>query len=155
MPDEIRDIAREIPVLPGPDAPTYWNGEACDARLVRVTVADAPEFRLYWARPYIGTQRDAVEVRFAGAVFYLDDDEHRPTGEEALFLIRRGIPIQTSPPGSGWAKVTLGHGSPQFAHRSLEIEPGSVTEREHEHDWQPYGLDSWRCACGETKTAIV
>lgn len=25
----------------------------------------------------------------------------------------------------------------------------------HEHDWASVGLDSWRCACGSTKTAIV
>lgn len=32
---------------------------------------------------------------------------------------------------------------------------GVINSCQHEHDWQPFGLDSWRCECGVTKTAIV
>jgi hypothetical protein len=93
-------MADEIPELPGPDAPTFWNGEPCDARQVVVVVADAPDFPGYWAREHVGQERSAVEVNYGGRTFYLDNDD---------------------PPGHGWAKVTLGKGSPRFAHRQLEV----------------------------------
>lgn len=28
-------------------------------------------------------------------------------------------------------------------------------KRVHRHVWKPVGLDSWRCECGATRTAIV
>ena len=31
----------------------------------------------------------------------------------------------------------------------------TLTLERHEHDWSPVGLDSWRCRCGATRTAIV
>ena len=30
-----------------------------------------------------------------------------------------------------------------------------LSQRTHHHDWKPVGLDSQRCDCGATKTAIV
>lgn len=78
---------------------TYWNGERCEARQVRVIVADS-EAPLYWARHLIGQEREAVEVIYNGETFYLDDQE--------------------SP--RGWNKVTGGHGSPAYGHRDLQIE---------------------------------
>lgn len=121
--------ASEIPELPGPDAPTFWNGEPCPARQVRVIVADDPRFDLYWARPYVGQERDAVEVTYSGSTFYLDDDGHAPAGKEAEFLRSRGVEPEADAPGQGWAKVTLGRGSWRFGHRSLAVEPGSVRDR--------------------------
>lgn len=43
--------------------------------------------------------RKAVEVSYHGAKFYLDNED-----------------------GSGWAKVTKGHGSPRWGHSSLSVE---------------------------------
>lgn len=71
--------------------------EPCEARKVRVVVEDAPEFASYWARPYIGEERDAVEVTYDGRTFYLDDEL-----------------------GQGWAKVTSG-GSPRTGHKNLAV----------------------------------
>lgn len=78
---------------------TFWNGERAAARRVRVIVADDPQFPAYWARPLVGTERDAVEVIYAGHVFYLDNDS-----------------------GEGWAKVTDGRGSPRYGHQDLAIQ---------------------------------
>lgn len=79
--------------------PTYWNGESCRARRVVVIVGDTDRFPLYWARGFVGQERDAVEVQQHGQTFYLDDVD-----------------------GSGWSKVTTGFGGPRVPHRSLEVE---------------------------------
>lgn len=76
---------------------TYWNGEPCQARRVLVVVADFGRFETPWFRQYVGQERAAVEVTYAGATFYIDDEE-----------------------GDGWAKVTSG-GSPRAGHRSLDV----------------------------------
>jgi hypothetical protein len=78
---------------------TYWNGEPCPARKVRVIVADSGFFPAYWAREFVGQEREAVEVSYFDKPFYLDNED-----------------------GSGWRKVTEGHGSPAWGHRDLEIE---------------------------------
>jgi hypothetical protein len=78
---------------------TYWNGEDCRARKVVVIVADTGTFPLYWAKEFVGQEREAVEVKQHGFTFYLDDVD-----------------------GSGWAKVTNGFGSPNYPHRGLEVE---------------------------------
>lgn len=106
---------------------TYWNGERCRARKVRVVVADAPEFPRYWARGLVGEERDAVEVDYRGDVFYLDDEEF--TGAEPYEF--GGARVEAVPGSAGWAwqKVTAGRGSPMYGHRSLTVVPGSVEER--------------------------
>lgn len=86
---------------------TYWNGERCEARKVTITVADGGHER-GWYRPFIGQQRDAVEVTYAGQTFYLDDAELGPDAA-----------------GAGWRKVTEGHGGPSWGHRSLYKAAGS------------------------------
>jgi hypothetical protein len=102
---------------------TFWNGELCEARKVVVVVADNLAARLYWARPFVGQQRNAVEVKYGNQIFYLDDDSFKETNPEAIALFERhGIKNELSPAGSGWRKVTNGGGSPGFGHRSLEIE---------------------------------
>jgi hypothetical protein len=85
---------------------TFWNGEPAEARRVVLVVADAPDFPAFWARAegIIGQERYAVEVLSGNAPegsfpFYLDDDN-----------------------GSGWHKVTGGHGSPRWGHRDLRPE---------------------------------
>lgn len=101
---------------------TYWNGEPCDARVVRVIVADVPKRSAYWARPYVGQEREAVKVTYAGETFYLDNEEHTPTGAEAEVLLGFGRSVTTSPAGEGWRKVTEGRGSWRHPHRSLDVQ---------------------------------
>lgn len=79
-------------------ADTFWNGEPTPARKVVVEVGPA-ERPTHWHHGLGGTLRAAVEVTYGGSVFLLDDED-----------------------GTGWAKVTVGHGSPRVGHRSL---PGS------------------------------
>lgn len=78
-----------------PAAATYWNGEPTPARRVRVRVGPSP-VATWWCAGLAGTERKAVEVRYGGRVFYLDDED-----------------------GSGWRKVTEGHGSPRWSSGSL------------------------------------
>lgn len=74
---------------------TFWNGETCTAIRCRVTVGKsmAPT---WWCAELEGTVREAVRVEYGEQVFYLDNED-----------------------GSGWRKVTEGHGSPRWAHNSL------------------------------------
>jgi hypothetical protein len=74
---------------------TYWNGEPTPARKVRVRVGESP-VRTWWCAPLAGSERKAVEVRYGDRVFYLDNED-----------------------GSGWRKVTTGHGSPNVGHSGL------------------------------------
>ena len=74
---------------------TYWNGEECEARQVDVIVGKSL-VSTWWCAGLEDTVRPAVEVKYGGETFYLDDVD-----------------------GSGWYKVTEGHGSPRWGHRSL------------------------------------
>lgn len=122
-------LSRDAPEMDGPArrvgperAETFWNGEPCEARKVRVIVADNPTARLYWARGFVGQERDAVEVTYAGQTFYLDDEAFEETRPEDLdFYQRTGFPPGKYEAGSGWDKVTDGRGSPQWGHSNLEI----------------------------------
>lgn len=101
---------------------TFWNGELCEARIVRVIVADCPSASAYWARPYVGEEREAVEVSYGGRVFYLDNEAHVP-GEQEIATVRRyGLEPQVGLAGDGWRKITEEHGGPRCPHRSLTIE---------------------------------
>jgi NTP pyrophosphatase (non-canonical NTP hydrolase) len=79
---------------------TWWNGELCQVRRGLAVVADDPRFPLYWAKEegLIGQTIRAVEVVYDGQAFYLDDRN-----------------------GSGWAKVTVGRGSPQYGHSEIAV----------------------------------
>jgi hypothetical protein len=130
---------------------TFWNGEPCEARQVRVVVADRPKTPRYWARPFVGQERAAVEVTYGGSTFYLDDEGYEQRPEEYEYmrnaaaglsrsvggrmseedaLARMGVKpeqedgshLRVGYPGHGWAKVTEGRGSPQYGHSSLSIE---------------------------------
>jgi len=90
--------------------PTFWNGEPCEARKVTGVVVDDGRFPQYWARLFVGTERRATEVTYGGNTFYLDDEDWQGSGDEP-----------------GWRKVTAGRGSPQYMHRSLQLE--GVTPR--------------------------
>jgi hypothetical protein len=81
-------------VIPGP---ARWNGEMCEARRVRVIVGK-PMAPTWWCADLEGQEREAVEVRYGGEIFYLDDED-----------------------GSGWWKVPWGKGGPQAGHSSLPV----------------------------------
>lgn len=85
----------------GIDPLTYWNGQECRARRVRVVVGDSGTFPRYWARleGLVGQVIDAVRVDYHRRPFYLDNRD-----------------------GSAWRKVTEGHGSPHIGHRDVEID---------------------------------
>ena len=79
----------------------------------------------------------------------------------------KGVPQPSSPP--------LGRSVCPATHESvMEIEESGDTgcpicglsagahysvrwwrQQKHDHNWKLMGLDSWRCVCGATKTAIV
>jgi hypothetical protein len=94
---------------PAPTPNAYWNGLPTTATRGTAVVADAPEFPAYWARTegIIGQRIPVVRVdldgvNYGGGVSYLDDRD-----------------------GSGWRKVTTGHGSPSYGHRDVAINEGS------------------------------
>ena len=79
--------------------PGYWNGETCGYRIVNVIVGAAMR-PTYWYASMAGTQREAIEVHYAGQPpFYIDNE-----GDEGL------------------RKLIIGKGLPNWGHRSLEIE---------------------------------
>jgi hypothetical protein len=88
------------------NTPTFWNGLPTIAVRGTAIVADTPEKPLHWARDLVGQRIPVVlvnlDVNYGGGTDYLDN---------------RG--------GSGWRKVTEGHGSPRYGHASVNIVPGS------------------------------
>ena len=90
---------------------TFWNGEPCEARHVRVIVG-TPLRPTWWCAPLEGKEWMAVEVKQHGKVFFLDNTD-----------------------GSGWRKLTEGRGMPNYTHRSLPADskviwPASEEEAE-------------------------
>ena len=83
---------------------TFWNGEPCNAIRGTAVVADLPEFPQYWARVegIVGQRIPVVEVSYGDWKYVLDNRF-----------------------GQGWLKVTKGHGSPQYGHSQVGIEPNS------------------------------
>lgn len=86
---------------------TFWNGLPTPALRGTAVVAPAPEFPQYWAADIVD-ERIAVVlvtldgVAYGGGTTYLDDRD-----------------------GSGWRKVTEGHGGPRWPHRDVRIVPDS------------------------------
>ncbi len=78
--------------------PTYWNGEPTKAYRTTVIVGPSP-VPTWWCSTLAGTVRKAVVVYYGGKLHDILDDED----------------------GSGWAKVTEGHGSPNWPHDSLPL----------------------------------
>lgn len=74
-----------------------WNGLPCEARTVRVVVGKSPR-DTWWCAGLEGQERDAVEVKSDGQKFYIDNADL-----------------------SGFEKVTVGQGSPQWGHSSLPV----------------------------------
>ena len=103
---------------------TFWNGEPCEARRVVVVVADNPAIPQYWARQLVGTRRDAVEVRYAGTTFYLDDQGYDVSEEVKRLLEAHGMEARdrVGYNGWGWDKVTKGHGGPRVGHANITVE---------------------------------
>lgn len=88
---------------------TFWIGEPATA--VRGAGVVAPSsFPVFWGRDLIGQRIPVVQVEYGGRRFWLDNRD-----------------------GSGWAKVTTGHGSPRLGHRNLTVD-----------DFEPAGSgDCW------------
>ena len=85
-------------VEPGPS--TFWNGEPTPCRRLRVVVAAPPaDMPGHWlhSTDLIGKTVRVVEV--SSAPTYLPDED-----------------------GSGWHKVTEGHGGPRWGHREVPVE---------------------------------
>lgn len=104
------------------DVPTYWNGEPTPCRRVVVRVGTCAKPTL-WFSGLEGTERQAVEVSYGGAIFFLDDDDDQAgkgTPEvsdkmRAIYAADPGIEERAARPrekGEGWLKVTLGRGAP-------------------------------------------
>lgn len=104
----------------------YWNGLPVDFRVVVITIGDEPEEirlqceahlkgrkRYPWWIPFIGQERQVVEVNQKIVTFYLDNAD-----------------------GSGLHKVTVGRGSPSYGHRS--IYPSQVLVEVPMAHWQEY-----------------
>ena len=89
---------------------TYWHGLPTIARRGTAVVADAPEFRLYWARALVGQRIPVVLVVLEGV----------NAGGGTAYLDNRD--------GHGWIKVTKGRGSARVAHAEVAIEEGSFEE---------------------------
>lgn len=93
------------------DVVTYWNDIPTLAYQGTGVVADTPEYPHYWARSeggsgIIGQRIPVVRVVFEGV------NSSRPT-----YLDNRD--------GSGWEKVTVGRGNPNYGHSLVVIIPGS------------------------------
>ena len=87
------------------DSGTFWNGEPCRARIVRVIVGKAMQ-PTWWCASLEGQEREAVEIQYGDfPLAYLDNEAWED--HEA---------------GAGWRKVTIGRGSPQYGHWSLPVE---------------------------------
>lgn len=108
MSSSLRKLRRSVAKSGGGSAkfpsgpPTYWNGEVLDPPALKIwgTVVDAPEFPDLWYRGegLVGKRIKAVAVFYNGEEFHLYDED-----------------------GSGWHKVTEGHGSPRVGHRNVGL----------------------------------
>jgi hypothetical protein len=83
----------------------FWNGLPTEVRKVVGTVKDWEEGDppLAWWKDLAGQEVKAVEVNmngvnYGGGIAYLYDDD-----------------------GSGWLKVTEGHGSPRYGHKDVPL----------------------------------
>jgi len=81
---------------------TFWNGRPCRARIIHVIVGKALR-PTWWCANLEGRVRKAVEVTQHGQTFFLDNED-----------------------GSGWLKVTVGKGMPNFGHSSLPSDSKTV-----------------------------
>lgn len=77
------------------DGKTYWNGEPCDVRRVRVIVGESLR-PTWWCAELEGQERVVLEVQY-GEPFYIEDDEQ------------------------SWAKLTLGRGMWTSGHKSVPV----------------------------------
>lgn len=82
--------------------PTYWNGEPTPCIQGSAIVSNDNGFPLYWAADLVGQRIPVVRIFYGDTVRNIDDRD-----------------------GSGWAKVTNGHGSPRYGHCDLSVRPGS------------------------------
>jgi hypothetical protein len=103
----------------------YWNGQAAMFRVVVIKVGEEPEVirlqceaytdrkRFLWFKPFVNTERQAIEVHQGTGRFYIDNAD-----------------------GTGLLKVTEGLGSPTYGHRS--VYPDQVLREVPEEHWQVF-----------------
>jgi len=104
----------------------FWNGESALFRIFQGVVGPEPEWqtrqiekispglkRYLWFVPFIGTERQMVEVLADGEVFYLDNED-----------------------GTGLYKVTKGGGCFTCAHAS--VYPSAIKRYLLESEWNVY-----------------
>lgn len=99
-------IQKDFEPEENPDA-TFWNGLPTPAIRGTAIVAPSPQFPEFWGNHLVGKRIEVVRVvldgvNFGGGISYIDNRD-----------------------GSGWLKVTKGHGSPRYGHRDLNIEEGT------------------------------
>lgn len=104
-PRPVRSMRREPHAYPD-DGRTYWNGEPCTVRRVVARVGHSPR-STWWCAELEGQERAAVEVTYYDQRFLLDDED-----------------------GSGWHKVTIGRGSPEWGHSGLPDDSVVLRDRE-------------------------
>lgn len=104
----------------------WWNGEPAKYRVVLVIVGEEPEDRrlhaetrmngrkrYLWFVPFVGQERQVVEVVYEGSTFYLDNAD-----------------------GTGLMKVTKGMGSPQVGHST--VYPEEILHEVQDGWWTRY-----------------
>ncbi len=75
----------------------YWNGERCQFKVVFIKLIDFENTpTLYWAKPFVDVERQAIEVNYESTTFCIDNED-----------------------GTGYVKMTTGFGSPSYNHRSI------------------------------------
>lgn len=73
-----------------------WDFHPCHAKRCVVIVQDDPTYPNYWARPYVGKARQAVEVISHGQRLYIDNED-----------------------GTGWIRVTE---NPNYNFREFKVQ---------------------------------
>lgn len=76
---------------------TYWNGEQCEAKRVKVVVGESL-VPTWWCADLAGKAHAAIRITFQDETFYINDDEQ------------------------SWLKITAGRGSSRMPHKSLPVE---------------------------------
>ena len=113
---------------------TFWNGEPAECTRVRVVMGQAEPG--WWCAGMEGTIRDAVKIVYRRQTFYIDNEGGFGSNEVLAEFNGQRIRDHVAKPGDGWLKVTLGMGSPEYAHASItnceEFVPGAEITKQVE-----------------------
>lgn len=123
--------AAEVQTGPDSEQETFWNGEPCHAE--RCTIVVGKVEADHWAHPLIGSEREAVAIKFGdGETFFIDNQGFEIDPEKQALAKSRGHSIDSTMgyPGWGWDKVTKGRGLPHAGHADLPAE--RIVSTEHD-----------------------